>query len=490
MPARGPIAATAVSTDPAASLAAAASDPRLLLPAFAEGLAALPGELGDLGRRLRSATAAEDWTTCARVLRQFLEKYLRGFAESLDAPGGAAAESEQLRELLRQALGVALASLLDPLPALADESAALGEALRQWRPGTDLAPLARRVRELCHQVGVHAGETAERQVLLLSLFDLLLENLFELLEDGSWLQGQVAGVRELLAGTPDRCALEATRQGLRELVYQQGLLRQGIAESKDAMRGMMVAFVERLDGMADSTGQFQGRMEAHLEAVRGARSIAELGRRLDEVLEDAAQLQRHAQRARDELLAAREEVEAAEARVRALEAQLREAGDLVRSDPLTGVLNRRGLEELYGVEAARAEREARPLALAVVDLDGFRDLNATHGHAGGDAALRHVVQMLREGLRPGDAIARHGGEEFVLLLPGATLEDATAIVRRVQHALAARPLRHEGRRIPVTFSAGVAVRQLGEEREHLIRRADRAMYQAKRAGRDRVLAAH
>ena len=187
-------------------------------------------------------------------------------------------------------------------------------------------------------------------------------------------------------------------------------------------------------------------------------------------------------------MAAREEVEAAEARVRALEEQLREAGDLVRRDPLTGALNLRGLEERYAELAAQAEREARPLALAMVDMDGFREVNSTHGHGGGDAALRHVVQVLREALRGDDCIARHGGDEFVLVLPGADLDEATALVRRAQRLLAVRVLAHEGRRIPVTFSAGVAVRQLGEAREDLIRRADRAMYQAKRGGRDRVQA--
>ncbi|KAF1687366.1 GGDEF domain-containing protein [Pseudoxanthomonas broegbernensis] len=473
-----------------AALEAAAHDPRALLPAFAEDMAALPGELGDLGRRLQSACQGEDWATCARVLRQFLDKYLRGFAQSLDAPSGAAAESEQLRELLRQAVGVALASLLQPLPALADESSALGSELKQWQPGKELAPLARRVRELCHQVGVHAGDATEQQALMLSLFDLLLENLAELLEDGSWLQGQVAVVRELLAGDPDRQTLEATRQGLREMVYQQGLLKQGIVDSKDAMRGMMVTFVERLDGMSASAGQFQSRLENHMQAVRQARSITELGKRLDEVLEDTVRLQEQAQRARAQMATAREEVDAAEARVRELEAQLRDVSELIATDPLTGALNRRGFEELYEREVARAEREARPLALAVLDLDAFRKLNADHGHAGGDAALRHVVEVIREGLRASDAVFRYGGEEFVLLLPGSGLDEATATVHRLQRELAARPLRHEGRRICVAFSAGVAVRQLGEERDHLVRRADRAMYEAKHAGRNRVVAAH
>src|SRR5690606_7621089 len=282
-----------------------------VLPVFARGMAGLPGELGDLGRRLQSATDADDWATVARVLRQFLDKYLRDFAAALDAPG--LAEADQLRELLRQAVGVALASLLRPMPALADESSALAGELKRWAPGASLAPLAARLRELCHQVGLHAGESAEQQALLLELFDLLLENLFELLDDGSWLRGQVAAVRELLAGNPDRQTLEATRQGLRELAYQQGLLREGITQSRDAMRLMMASFVEGLDGMAADTGQFQDRLQAHLEAIRQARTIADLGHRLEDVLDDTRRLQEKALRSQEQLQAARADVEAAEA---------------------------------------------------------------------------------------------------------------------------------------------------------------------------------
>ncbi len=253
---------------------------------------------------------------------------------------------------------------------------------------------------------------------------------------------------------------------------------------------MMVTFVERLDGMAASTGQFQSRLESHMEAIRGSRSIADLGKRLDDVLEDTASLQQQAQRAREQMDAARAEVEAAEARVRELETQLRDAGDLIRSDPLTGALNRRGFEEVYEREANRGEREGRPLSLAILDLDGFGRLNARYGHAGGDTVLRHLVETARGGLRAADTICRHGGEEFVLLMPGTPLPEAQAVLQRLQRLLAAQPAVYEGQRIVTTFSAGVAVRQLGEDREHLVRRADRALYQAKCDGRNRVAVAH
>jgi len=184
---------------------------------------------------------------------------------------------------------------------------------------------------------------------------------------------------------------------------------------------------------------------------------------------------------------AQQQVDEAEARIQRLEQELRDMSDLVREDQLTGALNRRGFEELFQREQARTLSGGQPICVALIDLDDFRLLNQTHGHAGGDAALRHLVATARTVLRASDAIARFGGEEFVLLLPDATAFEAHAAVVRLQRALAQRAVMHESARVFVTFSAGVAVCQPGEHADAAIKRADRAMYAAKQAGKNRVV---
>lgn len=461
-----------------------AVEPASLLSAFADGVAGLPGELRGMGQRLQSAHAEADWPRYGRALRQLVDKYIRTIQ---DEP--VAGEAEQLRDLLHHTLALALEALLRDDDVLLPQTHALAMRVRQWQPAQPLDALAGELKDLCQQVGLRTHEVTDAQELMRSLFDLLLENVGELLEDGSWLQDQIAAVRELLAGPLDRTVLEQTRAGLREVIYKQGLLKQGIADSKTAMKDMMVTFVERLDGMASSTGEFHDRISFHAQAIRDSRSIAELGRRMDDILQDTEQLQAQALKARDNLLAARREAEEAEQRVADLEEELHSVSTLVRVDQLTEALNRRGFDELFKRESVRALRSGQTMCLAMLDLDDFRQINATHGHLGGDAALCHVVAMARATLRGSDAVARFGGEEFVLLLPDTPFLEAMGTLERLRMRLSQRPLQHQGQALTVTFSAGVARWRPGESQDELLTRADRALYAGKQAGKNRVVAA-
>jgi diguanylate cyclase len=171
----------------------------------------------------------------------------------------------------------------------------------------------------------------------------------------------------------------------------------------------------------------------------------------------------------------------AEARVAELETALREASEAARHDPLTGVLNRRGMNESFAREAARAARNGQPLAVAIIDLDDFKRVNDLHGHTVGDAALVHLARLMSETLRPTDLCCRIGGEEFVVVMPGADRGAAQRALARLQAVMAVRPVADT----PVTlaFSAGVVLGQRGESLDEMLMRADLAVYRAKAAGK-------
>jgi len=152
-------------------------------------------------------------------------------------------------------------------------------------------------------------------------------------------------------------------------------------------------------------------------------------------------------------------------------------GELLRTDPLTGISNRRGLDENLPVEMARAKRGGTPLAVAMLDLDYFKRYNSRRGHAGGDSLLRIAAQAWRRQLRPTDTLVRYGGEEFTLVLPQCDADHACQLIARL------RPLLPDNQ----TFSAGVAIWDYRESGDELLRRADQSLLAAKKQGRNRTV---
>jgi diguanylate cyclase (GGDEF)-like protein len=169
---------------------------------------------------------------------------------------------------------------------------------------------------------------------------------------------------------------------------------------------------------------------------------------------------------------------------------LRELEQLSRTDSLTGLLNRRAFDEGLAREASRARRHGYSLGFVLLDLDHFKRVNDTHGHAGGDSVLRACAGVLGRTLREGDAAYRYGGEEFGVLLPYASKRGALEAARRLVAAVAAEPVELPSGRLTITASAGAAsLTGAQAQGAELVRLADAALYAAKRAGRNRALAA-
>jgi diguanylate cyclase (GGDEF)-like protein len=166
------------------------------------------------------------------------------------------------------------------------------------------------------------------------------------------------------------------------------------------------------------------------------------------------------------------------------------AAEQAMIDPLTGVANRRGFERALEIELARSLRRGHPLALVIVDLDDFKQVNDRHGHGVGDDVHVSMAERLRDALRSADTVARMGGEEFALLLPETDLTGALTVAERARTSFeSAGVLLKGGRRLTVTASFGAADYPASGDRAALLRDADKALYTAKRLGKNRVVAA-
>ncbi|HLL18236.1 MAG TPA: GGDEF domain-containing protein [Rubrivivax sp.] len=314
----------------------------------------------------------------------------------------------------------------------------------------------------------------------------------ELAEDDSWARGQCQNLQARLGEMQEGVSVRSVRAAsalLAETRQQQQQVRGQRQAARDALKQLLHDMLHEVDVLGEHAGRFESATSRHAEAIAGADSLDTLAGAVKALLEDTRVVQSAVQQSQNRLAADRAHATELESKVRELEGELRRLSDEVSTDALTQVANRRGLAQAFEAEVGRAQRAedgAASLAVALIDIDNFKKLNDSLGHAAGDQAQKSLAAAVCERLRPVDHLARFGGEEFVVLLPGTPVEEAQAVLTRLQRSLSEALFLHENREVFVTFSAGVTPWQAGEALETALERADEALYEAKRTGKNRT----
>lgn len=356
-------------------------------------------------------------------------------------------------------------------------------------PPEDIDKLVPRFIDVVGQLDRQVDEQHKIKAGLQRLLALLCDNMKSLTPEEAWLAGQLEPIRSLLLGPIKAQALADAEARLSQVIQQQSGARKSLQEAKYALKEMLATLIERVGSMGSSTGRFYEQIGSYQQELEKANDLETISRVIKGLLADTQSMRSDIAQSRDELLEARRKVETYEQRVRQLEKELTQVSTMVQKDPLTHALNRRGLEEAFRLETARAARYESPLSMSMIDLDNFKRINDSLGHLAGDRALVHLLTVMQASVRPTDVIARLGGEEFAILFSATDLDAAVQATERVQQELAKRPFHHEGQPHTLTFSAGTGAWQSGETLESLVQRTDAAMYQAKRAGKNRVFRA-
>ena len=395
----------------------------------------------------------------------------------------------ELRELMGQLLDNSLSIVLRDNPELANEAAEISKTVRAAQNAEALIGLSDRLKKLCYRALFVAEDQAELSTALLHLIQLIMENITELVVEDRWLAGQIKVVRDLVMQPLSLRRLDDVERRMKDVIVKQSALKKSLNEANDRLKLMLATFVDRLADFSETTSDYHSKIETCAEKISKAGDIAELTDVLDEVMRETRYVQVNAARSRDELSAMRSKVSETEQTVARLQIELSNASELVRIDALTGALNRKGLDEALEKEISRLNRQGGTLSLALLDVDNFKKLNDTLGHSAGDAALMHLSKVVKEAVRPQDMLARYGGEEFVVLLPNTPVEDAVAVMTRVQRELTREFFMNKNEKVLITFSCGVAEIKNAEGPDEALKRADAAMYMAKRAGKNRVIPA-
>ncbi len=409
----------------------------------------------------RAVAAGE---TPAAALGASTEPWRRAWADALRMVEHSYADAPQVRaqaeELLRQA-----ADLEASAERLQAPARALWAACEDW-----------------HQMA------AQARARLLDVMRVLLDNVSELFDPAHWLQARIGALRELLRDPADVPRLELAVAQLKDLLFRQGVLARAEDDARAVARELVDMVVRNLGTYVEATSRYGDDLVHGLRALDDSVDWERAKTVVQGILATSRRMLDDTRQLRASFAEAQSRLEQAHARTRSLEAELHSVSELVQLDPLTGALNRRGLEAAFRNEVARAQRQADTLCVAMLDLDHFKRINDTYGHDLGDAVLRELVRVARTELRPSDAVARLGGEEFMLLLPGASLEQASQTVTRLKQRFGAIRFAHARNPagVQVAFSAGLARWLPDEGLDAIYVRADQALLQAKRAGRDRV----
>jgi len=274
--------------------------------------------------------------------------------------------------------------------------------------------------------------------------------------------------------------LQQLNQRLENFQRQLQLTHGDHADSRNAALALDDVLREHVDGLQTS--------------MRGAVDIDGLKQVLESRLEGllASMEQHRLQReAREQEITARlqglgERVTSMEREALDYRDKLEQQRNKALLDPLTGLPNRAAWSERLVLEHVRSQQTGNGLLLAILDLDHFKSINDTFGHQAGDKVLKIIANVLRKGLRGDDFIARFGGEEFALLMPGSDLGGGSRLLERLRAAVEQCPFHFKGERVSVTMSAGVAVFKPGENASQVLKRADQALYRAKEAGRNQI----
>lgn len=395
----------------------------------------------------------------------------------------------ELRNGLAKALEGPLATCLTNDPQLAARAQALAISARQATDPDAARELTDAIDALARLIADNRPDDKHLHESLLKLLRLLAGNMHQLLSGDAWLRSQFDIICRVLEEPLTDSAFADAENAIRALMAKQVDMKDAITAARSDLKALAHIFIDRIGNLANTTHAYHSSLQDYDRRIDRIDDIQSLGALLRDLMNDTRNMQQTTATAHTELSSAQQRTEQADASIREMGRQLAAMSQRTREDLLTGVMNRRALETTFDHRAAEADKVDEPMCTALVDVDNFKALNERLGNVAGDAALRHLVGVVREHLRAQDRIARYSGEEFVLLLPDTDETTAVDLMTRLQRGLTKHFFMYKQERTLITFSCGVAVRQAGESLRSVLKRADQAMDAAKRAGKNRVVSA-
>ncbi|HEX6707116.1 MAG TPA: diguanylate cyclase [Albitalea sp.] len=365
-------------------------------------------------------------------------------------------------------------------------AAAIADASRRIQEQGATPLLADELRLLCQRADRILQHRHHLLDQLGTLCRELTASLADLAEDDSWAKGQCDAMQLKIDEGLTARGVKSVSELLHTTRERQSHLRAERERARDALKTLIHRMLSELDELGSQTGRFHESVGRYADVIEKADTLEGLAGVVREMVEESRSVQALVAQTQQRLHDEHARASSLTTRVDELESELRRLSEEVSTDQLTQIANRRGLLQAFEAERSRMERTGSGLCVGLLDIDNFKRLNDELGHSAGDEALRSLASVVSKTLRPTDLTARYGGEEFVVLLPDTPVEEGQLILTRLQRSLSGGLFMHEERQVFVTFSAGVTAYRMGEKLEAALERADQALYEAKRTGKNKT----
>lgn len=446
-----------------------------------------PGQIR-FQQQLARAVERHSWDDLIKAIAQHAKLSLAAPSGPVNAPARVETESTfppELREQMARIVNHALPAVGNDDAKIVEQAQTLVDYLRldSQHPPT----LRRMMGDFAFRLSFVAEEQAVIRNGLQDLLRQVFDHIRDLSPENPWLKEQMQALLQAVEPPLSARRLDELNSRLKDVIHKQVENKARSQQAQQAMKDTLGTFIQRLGEMTDHSAHYQQKMEGYARELDNATHLDDIAPLLQEAVQSTRAMAVDSQRVSDELQSLRNRAQQAESEVARLQAELDQLSALACHDLLTGVLNRKGLQEIAIKELARAERMGGQVCLAMLDIDDFKHINDQHGHDTGDAALRHLAEVARSALRAHDSVARYGGEEFVIVMPDTQIEEAEQIVTRLQRQLTIEYFMQGDQKLLITFSAGVTQIDPAETPADALKRADQAMYLAKRSGKNRVV---
>ncbi len=256
---------------------------------------------------------------------------------------------------------------------------------------------------------------------------------------------------------------------------------------RDELKKIISILADSISGLLHSSGDFDSGLDDCVDRLQKAKTLSEVQEIREALLKQAQGLQVRTRQMVEDVRMAQTQVDDANKKVESLKQQMEKVKQEIIIDPLTRTYNRRAYDEKIKQEIMGFQRYSRPTALAIVDIDHFKNVNDTYGHRTGDGVLRILSGVMKKEIREIDVLARYGGEEFALILPHTSYEQALDVTERIRRKVEESRFTYKGKPFSVTISIGVGTLKAEDTLETYVERVDQALYRAKNSGRNRVV---